>query len=427
MTIQIIDENREPSIGERFGQAFSNLGQSASQMIPQYLQGKQQQSQMAQANEYIKNLTGKDLSGIRDPEERKVIISELLKQQGKEGLFNRKMDFFGKKFGGKTDSKGSNLAGTRQPTQPPFALEEDITPNQSNVGQFNPLEITDEDIMEALAVDPVMGRGLQNIRDTALQQQREREKISQRKFEGERAYHSGFSKELEKEINQLRNVIPKKEMALNFSRNAVETGDVSYFSPDKLADATGIDLFRTAKGAQLITAGKENLLSNMGRVSAKAQNIWFEQRLNSMFPKIGQSREANLTIQEMLEGEVDLDKAYLNEFDKLSSEDEGKYGFVKKDISKRAREGVKSQEKEIMRRTSYRMKEIEENEKGLKSLKSEVGKNVTRGTPLTLAMAKLYKEKFGDNALKLAEKNGYYIPSVEEFRIFQQRPQERQF
>lgn len=264
-----------------------------------------------------------------------------------------------------------------------------------------------------------------NMAKDVVERQEKEKKLEREEFESERTYHTGYSKELEKNVNQLRESLPKKEMALNFARNAIESGNLEYFSPDKLADATGIDLFRTSKGAQLITAGKENLLSNMSRVGAKAQNIWFEQRLNSMFPKIGQSNEANLTTQEMLEGEMALDKAYIDEFDRLSEEDEKNYGYVRKDISKRVHQAIKPLENHILDRSSYRMKEIEENEKGFSSMKKEVGKNVVKGTPLTLAMTKLYVDKFGkENALKVAEKNGYKIPTKEEWISYQKRPQE---
>lgn len=279
---------------------------------------------------------------------------------------------------------------------------------------------TDEDIQNAAIFDSTTANIWQKQNDAWLKQKQKQKE----EFNTERSYHTGFSKELEKEVNDLRSSIPRKEMALDFSRNAIESGNLGYFSLDKLADITNQDIFRTAKGSQLITAGKENLLNNMGRVSAKAQNIWFEQRLNSMFPKIGQSNEANLTVQEMLEGEVALDHAYIDAFDKLSQQDENNYGFVKKDIKKRAQDSIKPLEKEILKRTTYRMKEIEEQEQGLKTLKNQVGKNVPKGTPLTLAMAKLYKDKYGQNALNFAEKNGYYIPTIEEFTIFQQRPQE---
>lgn len=263
-----------------------------------------------------------------------------------------------------------------------------------------------------------------NIFKTEQERRKNEEKIKRTTFESDRAFHTKYSQKDVEEANQLRSSLPKKELALDLSRNAVESGETDYFSLNKLADATGIDLFRTAKGAQLIAAGKENLLSNMSRASAKAQNVWFEQRLNSVFPKIGQSNEANMTVQEMLEGEELLDRAYLNSFDKIASEDTEKYGYERKDIKKRAFDEIKPIERQIIKRSSYKMKEIEEREKGLSKMKSEVGKNVIKGTPLTMAMAKLYVDKFGDNALDVAKKNGYDIPTYEEFEIYNMTPQE---
>lgn len=249
-------------------------------------------------------------------------------------------------------------------------------------------------------------------------------KQQRKTFESDRAYHSQIANKTLEDANKIRESLSKKKNALAMARNAIESNEVGFFSPDKLADTTGIDLFRTSKGAQLVTAGKENLLSNMSKVSSKAQNMWFEQRLNSMFPKIGQSLESNLTVQEMLEGEVALENVYLNALDRISEEDVEKYGFERKDIEKRARKAIEPLEKEILNRTSYRLKEIEEQEKGLSFLKKQAGKKVIKGTPLTLAMAKTYKEKFGDKALDMAKKNGYSIPTIEEFKIYQMRPQE---
>lgn len=408
------------NLGSQLGQSIGGGLQSGIQLaLQQKLQEQEEQRQMQrqqQEQQRQRSILQEALSqynpeaplgeqiqllGQLPPEIAKNIsplLQTMYKEQQKQGLLNQI-------FGG----------------QPSGMIEEGQRPSPQ---QFDPSKITDQQIIAANAVDPQLGARLQQIKELSLRQESEKAKAEAKKFTQERAFHTGFSKELEKEIEHQRTTIPKKEMALDFARNSIETGNVGYLSPDKLADATGIDLFRTAKGAQLITAGKENLLNNMSRVSARAQNIWFEQRLNSMFPKIGQSPEANLTVQEMLEGELSMDTAYVNEFDKLSSEDEQKYGYVRKDIGKRAQNAVKPVQNEILKRTTYRMKEIEENEKGLSKLKNEVGKKVQKGTPLTLAMAKLYVDKFGDNALKAAEDNGYYIPSVEEFRTFQQRPQE---
>jgi hypothetical protein len=311
----------------------------------------------------------------------------------------------------KSKAPVGGLSGIAVPPEEVAKIEKVISENpETNADQL------------ALAFDKAgVIRGHSN---SYIESRRRKDENSVKGFESDRAYHTGFSKEDEKEVTQLQGSLNQQEVALNYARQAIESGDVGYFSKDKLADATGIDAFRTAKGAQLITAGKENLLSNMDRVSAKAQNIWFEQRLASMFPKIGQTEEANLTMQEMIEGDAAMKRAYVTEFIRIAKEDQDKYGFVKKDAKQRALSNVDSLNKEIFNRSIYRMKELEEQEKGLSKLKQDVGKKVVRGTPLTKYMAKLYVEKFGSDALKKAKENGYQIPTAEDFRIYEQTPSE---
>ena len=413
---------RAKSTSERF---FDALGMASEGAV----KGLMSQQESQQRQEAFKEL-GLDPSIASLPKEAQAAyFKEHFKQESPLQKTQRELNEA--KLESLKDRK--NIFNELFPTTKETGMEKTVPPSmEQDIPELNPEQRTalermsDEQLRKASAFKNEPGEEgiIGNLAQGELDRREKKEKINRQTFESERAYHSGYTKETEKKVNDLRTSLPRKEMALNFARNATETGDVSYFSGDKLADATGIDLFRTTKGAQLLTAGKENLLNNMGRVSARAQNIWFEQRLNSMFPKIGQSREANLTTQEMLEGEASIDRAYINEYDRLSDEDEKKYGFVKKDIDKRVANNLKPAEKEILQRTTYRMKEIEEQEKGLSSLKKQVGKDVIKGTPLTMAMARLYKERFGENALKVAEKNGYYIPTLEEFKLFQSRPEE---
>lgn len=124
----------------------------------------------------------------------------------------------------------------------------------------------------------------------------------------------------------------------------------------------------------------------------------------------------------MLEGEEAMDDAYLKEFDRLVKEDKDKYGFVRDDIKQRAVDAAAPLQKEILKHSSYRMKEIEERELGASALRKKVGAKVTPGTPLTRTMAKFYKEKYGsdDLTLKKLKEDGYYIPTMAEFEKYQQ-------
>ncbi len=409
------ERQRGPSLSQGLG----NVANAYSQYSQEKEIAKQQKMQQEAIAKQFPELAG------MPPEMQKAAIPQLLKgrqgmtplQQTQEQLNRARLDQI------QEQNQMFNQLRGQQPSQGQPGMEGGQPQQQSQGGiESFPEEALNQ--MAAFKGQPGKQGVIGNMADTELHRRKEEKKLGREEFQSERGYHSSYSKKAEEAANAMRTSLPKKEMALDFARNSVETGDIGYFSKDKLADATGIDLFRTAKGAQLITAGKENLLSNISRVSAKAQNQWMEQRMNSMFPKIGQSKEANLTVQEMLEGEAQMDRAYLNEFDRLSAEDEGKYKFVRKDIEKRARDAVKPLEKDIMKRTSYRIREIEEQESGLSSLKEKVGKNVTKGTPLTMAMAKLYKDKFKENALDVAEKNGYYIPTIEEFQMIRAQPSE---
>lgn len=436
--VQIIPAaQRKPSFGEQIGPNIArtlDLGQ-------QLMQQQQQQQQIAKENAFAEKL-GLDLSGTSDPKTRQALMVEALKMQSKNQLNPlqeaqkqlaeartsqaRGQTSFFDELMGRGNQQDAQFDQSQGQQQSPGMERFPETRQQTQIDPQNPQTWPEDALKKAAGFRGQPGQTgvIGNIAQAELDRRKEEEKKGKEEFYREREYHTSFSKDAEKEAEQLRSNLGKKEMSLNLSRDAVESGEVGALSLANLASRLKIPEWQTMKGAQLETAIKENLLSNMSRVSAKGQNIWFEQRLNSMMAQIGKSQQANLSAQEILEGEVAMDRAYLDTFDKISDDDMQNYNFVKKDIAKRARSQAKPLENEIMKRTSYRLKELEEQEKGLNKVKSEVGKNVIKGTPMTLAMAKLYKDKFGENALKVAQKNGYYIPTLEEFRIFQQRPQE---
>ncbi len=68
--VMLLKENRTPTTSERFGQAFSNLGQAAATEIPQMLmQRKQQQA--------ISNQFGQDIGNLPADLRDKVIVEQL--------------------------------------------------------------------------------------------------------------------------------------------------------------------------------------------------------------------------------------------------------------------------------------------------------------------------------------------------------------
>jgi len=261
----------------------------------------------------------------------------------------------------------------------------------------------------------------QKIADQKKKEFEEAEKTKQ--FNADRAFHTKQAEDAEKFVSGLRKSVPKMKNALALSRDAVESGEVGRFSLANLAERTGIHELQTAKGAALVTAGKENLFGNLSRASAKAQNQWLEQRMTTMFPRIGQDEEANETVQSILEGEVALDEAYLNAYNQLAKEDWEKYGYVRGDIEQRAREAFAPMEEKIVDKTSFKTREVYEREKGLTWLSEHANQKVSKGTYLTPQMLKVMKNKAGgdiETAIKNAKRLGYTIPNQEEILEWRQ-------
>ncbi len=418
----------QPRQKQSFSQQLGNVANAYSQYSQEKELAMQQKAQQQAIAKQFPELAG------MPPEMQKAAIPQLLKgrqgptalQQTQEQLNRARIQQIEEqsqmfdKLRGQNPSQDQSAIGSGQS----YSGVEGEQPQQNQKGGIETFPIETLKQLAAFKGQPGKQGVMGNMADTEINRREQEEKRKREDFQADRSYHSSYSKKAEEEVENIRSNLSKKQMSLALSRDAVESGEVGAFSLANLAQRLNIPEWQTMKGAQLETAIKENLLSNMSRVSAKGQNIWFEKRLNSMMAQIGKSKESNLAAQEILEGEVAMDESYVNNFDRLAKEDMDKYKFVKKDISQRAHSAAKYEEKQIFKRTSYRLKELEEQEKGLSQIKEKVGKNVEKGTPLTFAMAKLYKEKFKENALNVAEKNGYYIPTIEEYQMIRANPQE---
>lgn len=325
-------------------------------------------------------------------------VLPLMKEIGKEAQTNQLLGLFGLSPQGMQNQQApQQLAGSAV-----------STPQQPQLPNLSPEQLA------AMAANPQ----LKPVAD-AIQKAQE---SNQRKFEADRSYHEKGAAKAREEARGIRASVPRKRMALSMSREAIESGEVGRFSWANIAERTGLKELIGAKGSQLITAAKENLLSNMSRVSARGQNQWFEQRLASMAPEVGKTETANLTANVMLEGDMEMDQAYIDAYDRLAKEDFQKYGYERNDIDQRAREEIKPIEDKIMAKTSYRVREIYESEKGPKWLEENAMKKVPSGTYLTPTMAQIMSKMYnGDKtkAVENAKKLGYKIPTrteVEEWR-----------
>lgn len=75
MTIFLPKVQKQPSTGERFANAFASAAMEGTKSIPEHFV---KQQQMQQENEALKQM-GIDVSGVQDPDARKLLIAESLK------------------------------------------------------------------------------------------------------------------------------------------------------------------------------------------------------------------------------------------------------------------------------------------------------------------------------------------------------------
>ena len=80
---------------------------------------------------------------------------------------------------------------------------------------------------------------------------------------------------------------------------------------------------------------------------------------------------------------------------------------------------MKPVEDNIQKKLSYKLRKLHEQENSGK-LEELSRKKVPQGTPLTLEMAKIFKNKYGDieSAIKNSKALGYEIPTAEEYKRY---------
>lgn len=324
---------------------------------------------------------------------------------------------------------GQHLRGLREDFRTPGFVPSDM---QRSPQMQEEVQVTEEEGLFGGVPESKLQETMTLFPETApaikeeLAGRRDREKLAEKRKEAqrkefveERSFATQQTKPYVERIEKIKDSLPTKQRALSLARNAIESDEVGKFSQNRIADIFGVPELKTAKGAELDIAIKENLISNLSRVSAKGTNLWLEKVMSTAFPRVGQSKEANLTVQEALEAEAAIDKAETEVFDKLSQDDIQKFGYIKPDIRSRVNKELAGLENEIMKRASYRTRELFENEKGYKKLEN---KPVVRGTPLTRGMFRHLVSDTGsiEKAFKRAKDLGYTIYSNEDVIKYEQ-------
>lgn len=332
------------------------------------------------------------------------LIKEEARTQGAQTFFQQ---LFG---GGLPGAQG----GTQQQPSQIEGFEESTGPQGTQAAGFDFSSIPEDKLVAASAAPyPEIA----NLAKTELQ----RRDLAQKRFEGNRKYESEISTPFLKKVDETRDAVRQKESAVDLMKNAIEEGNLGFFSKDNLANFLGRfgEGLRTAKGAQLLNAQKEFLLGNIQRAGSRP-NQWIEQQISQMLARVGRSDEANLTVTEALQAETDIERKKIQVTDDLAEKYRKELGYVPANIGAMVDKQLKPYADEIQNRLAYKLRELYEKEQGLDKIAKST-KKVPTGTPLTLGAAQEFVKKYKtvDKALENARKLGYSIPTKEEWQRYQ--------
>lgn len=331
--------------------------------------------------------------------------------------------------------KQMQFEGMAQPgiPQPASPMGQAIQPVQQPAAQMNPMQsqqqpIPQQNVFQRATEDQLIAMqssGIPQIQQGAKAEQ-DRRNSERKDFRADRDFAYKRAGKFLENIDESRKTVGDQSEALNLMENAVKEGNTEFFSKDNFANFLGKygEGLRTAKGAQLLNAQKEFLVSDIGRVGNRP-NMWIEQQISGALTKIGRSDEANLTVVEALRSRNDRDKKRIEVTDALEQQymkppSEGGLGYVPGNIASLVDQAMKPYNEQIQKRLAYKIRQYNEME-NRKDFKSMMNKKPVQGTPLTLPMMVAFKNKYNGD-IKAARKNakamGYDILDEEEYAQF---------
>jgi hypothetical protein len=306
------------------------------------------------------------------------------------------------------------LSGQAVPPDVQMSIAEIVSKNPNSTAEELSIQLDQAGVPRAYSNSYIENRRRSDDR---------KQDLAQKKFESERTYQSKRAIPFLQKLDESRNSLQEKDQALFLMRDAINQGNLEFFYKDNFANFLGKfgEGLRTAKGAQLINAQKEFLLGNIARAGARP-NMYIEQQISKMLPQIGRSDEANLTVIESFQAQQDLEKKKQEISDQLVEKYEQELGYVPGNISAQVDKITKPYADEYQRRLAYRLRNLQESEMGEKAMRKKTNSKVPKGTPLTLQMSMMFIEKEGSKeaGIKKAQKLGYTIPSMDEYRSYLQ-------
>jgi len=285
--VQIIKENKRPSFAEQFSNAIGSGLQGINQI--QNMQREQQASQTAG------DLLSIDLSGF-DPETRKALMVEKLKQEGKNARNVETQDFFSKLKAEKNKPGMDNGSG------------------KDGKSSYQSPSFSKEDILEGTILNPNLGRQMSHIQDVELRENREERNLEQQEKNRQRKEQLDFHKESQKYDEDL---IEKTRRAKNQIETfkdiekAIDSGNVKPGSWTNILRNFG-DIGRSMSNA-IMNKDEATILSSIPQLLEGWKQVFGVRLtdadlkvLQDKLPDIGKSDEANKSILKVMKKYGDM-------------------------------------------------------------------------------------------------------------------------
>ena len=402
---------RGPSFGEKLSQGIGRGLEMGSQMMKE-LEDKES---IKKENSTFKNLTGLDISGIKDPKMREKAFELTLQSKYKKEEMEGEQDFLGKIFnksGSQSSDKGSKLQGYSEPIA-------DDQPGSNNGNGFNPANISDEDIALLATKKPALAREVRSAKDAAITKLRDEKKEKQTQFQSDRDYHSKRSDKAVEKASAAIQKAPIRKGLINQQRRDIASGQTEGIIPF-LVEKTGAEIYRNPESARFKTASKQRFIENLSSLGGGARpNMFIEQQLVGAQAALGRDAESNQTILDMEEFIDDLETQHAQYVREESQKDRDKFGYVREDVEERADKKMEKFAEQRQDQMAYDIRQRREANMSDEELVREIaGKHVVPDTPLTLRAARILMIKNNDDERKAqaeSKKLGYRIPMPETY------------
>jgi hypothetical protein len=405
MSVQIIKENRKPSTGERFSQAFEK---SMSVL------GKYQEKQ-AEANAYKQMGLDPSIGSLPKEAQAEYFKNAFTKEKGLTSLQEAQKNLAEAKLRDLEETQGfeKKLRGNQTP----------VDPNQTDA-EYSKTKIPDLDMSEdelehyaGYAGQPGKRGVVGNIAKSKKEKQEKEAVTEQKRFEADREFHTKVSRPIIDAANETLKTQSIKKGLTGQLRRDIASGNTSGIFPF-LVDKMGLESFRNPESARFTNEVKNLFVESINDIPGARPNMFMERLLSAAQPMIGRSEEANLSVLDVGDFIDDIKAEQARQEIALSKEDREKFGYAKEDITERARDRMGDYVNKKQEEMAIKIRDRQESSMDNADILNEIiGKTITPGTyvtPRTMKLLFIKNDKDIKKAVKEAESLGMVFPEYME-------------